>query len=95
MLLDDVDEYVSGRGCAKTKGKRYAGEYEMKTMIFCGKRYAARRALGTMLDYGMNIVGCAFEEACPIEFSDLCKKHDIPVCTNKQLYEALELGTVP
>lgn len=67
----------------------------MKVMVFCGKRYAARRALDTMLDYGMNIVGCVFEEACPIEFSDFCKRHDIPVYTDKQLYEALKLGTFP
>lgn len=67
----------------------------MKAMIFCGKRYAAKQAVGIVHNYGINIVGCVFEKECPIEFSDFCTRHDIPVYTNKQLYEALELGTVP
>lgn len=67
----------------------------MRALIFCGKRYATKQALSIVLDYGINIVGCVFEEECPIEFSDFCKQQDIPVYTDKQLDEALKLGTVP
>lgn len=67
----------------------------MKVMLFCGVRSSSERICRIMLEKGVQIVGCVFEEQRPNRLSRLCDEHDIPCYTNDELYCSLSKGELP
>lgn len=67
----------------------------MRIMMFCTVRHGAISAMKYMLESGIDVVGCVFEEERPNKLSELCQASGIPMYTDREMYEALERGTMP
>ena len=67
----------------------------MRIMMFCTVRHGAISAMKYMLESGIDVVGCVFEEERPNELSELCQASGIPMYTDREMYEALDSGILP
>lgn len=67
----------------------------MNMMLFCADRHGAHDVLKLMIDKGVNVVGCVFDEGRPNYLCELCRVNNIPTYTTVEMYEALQDGNLP
>ena len=67
----------------------------VRIMMFCTDRHGAVSALQYMLECGINVVGCVFDEERPNTLSGICVDNGIAMYTTAELYEAMERGELP
>lgn len=67
----------------------------MKAMFFCVDRHGARQALEHILQKGLQVVGCVFDEERPCRLSEQCERSGVACFTTDELYGLLESGTAP
>lgn len=67
----------------------------MKMMFFGADRHGARKALRIILDRGVQVVGCVFDDARPNRLSSMCEESGIACYTTSEIYHLLDINQLP